>query len=81
MGEFCGTPAEEERLPVVVRARLAGRGQHSTAAVSEGSSDSAVTHQETPSLPQPRDRPVLLTAIQGRLELLDSQLGFGVKLA
>ena len=66
VGEFCGTPAGEERLPVVVRARLArgrGRGQHSTAQ-AVGCSDSAVTHQETPSLPQPRDCHVLLRNTQ-----------------
>ena len=63
--EFCGTPAGEERLPVVVRTRLArvrGRGQHSTAQAV--SSHSAVTHQETPSLPQPRDCHVLLRNTQ-----------------
>ena len=55
--EFCGTPAGEERLPVVVRARLA-RGREGTRSAQHSrqckiDSDSAVTHQETPSLPSP----------------------------
>ena len=46
-------------LPVVGR----GRGQRITAG-SAGCSDSAVTHQEPPSLPQPRDCHVLLRNTQ-----------------
>ena len=53
VGEFCGTPAGEERLSVVVRARLA-RGREGTRSAQRSRqckihSDSAVTHQRAPT--------------------------------
>ena len=45
---------------------------------SSDHSDPQICHRKHPPSRQPRDRPVLLTATQGRLELLDSQLGLGL---
>ena len=66
-----------ERLPMVVCGLVLlvwaseARIRHSR----QGQQWHTLTHKSAtgnPLSPQPRDRPVLLTAIQGRLELLDS---------
>ena len=59
-------------------ARVGERGKES--AQQARAAVTTLTHKSAtgnPLSPQPRDRPVLLTAIQGRLELLDSSWGLG----